>query len=97
MALFKFYFKNKPVIRYVHYFLMHAQENMKAISSGAVQSFVSLNFLREYLFPLPPIAEQHRIVAKIDRLMALCSELENQIDGATRKQTALLNALIAKV
>ncbi len=49
---------------------------MKAIASGAVQSFVSLGFLRSYLFPLPPLAEQHRIVAKIDQLMARCDALE---------------------
>ena len=47
--------------------------------------------------PLPPLAEQRRIVAKIDQLMALCDELEKQIDATTGKQTALLNAVMAQV
>ena len=97
MALFKFYQTGVPDNRFLHYFLIHAQENMKAISSGAVQSFVSLGFLRSYLFPLPPLAEQARIVAKIDRLMACCDDLDQQIDKASFKQTQLLNALISQV
>ena len=97
MALFKFYQTGVPDNRFLHYFLIHAQENMKAISSGAVQSFVSLGFLRNYLFPLPPLAEQARIVSKIDRLMACCDNLEQQIDEASFKQTQLLNALISQV
>jgi len=53
--------------------------------------------LRSTIFPLPPFAEQRRIVAKIDQLMALCDELEKQIDATTGKQTALLNAIMAQV
>lgn len=97
VALFKFYIPNKPDNMYLHYFLTYAQENMKEKSSGAVQSFVSLGYLRNYLFPLPPLAEQRRIVAKIDQLMVLCDELEKQIHDATGKQTALLNAVMAQV
>jgi type I restriction enzyme, S subunit len=46
---------------------------------------------------IPPLAEQQRIVAKVDQLMTLCDELEKQIDAATDKRTELLNALMAQV
>ena len=48
-------------------------------------------------FPIPPLAEQHRIVARIDQLMALCDKLDSQIDAATNKQDVLLNAVMARV
>ncbi|MCW5597946.1 MAG: restriction endonuclease subunit S [Nitrosomonas sp.] len=47
--------------------------------------------------PIPPLPEQHRIVARIDQLMALCDTLDQQIDAATDKQTEILNALMAQV
>jgi type I restriction enzyme, S subunit len=47
--------------------------------------------------PLPPLAEQHRIVAKVDQLMALCDLLEGAIAAAQTKQTNLLNAVMAQV
>ena len=53
--------------------------------------------LLNILYIFPPLAEQHRIVAKIDRLMALCDRLERQIDAATDKRTKLLKALMAQV
>lgn len=44
--------------------------------------------------PLPPLAEQHRIVARIDQMMVLCDSLEQQINATTDKQTELLSNLI---
>ena len=46
---------------------------------------------------LPPLAEQHRIVAKFDSLVAICDTLKRQINAATEKQIALLNAFMAKI
>ena len=46
------------------------------------------------LFPLPPLAEQHRIVAKVDELMALCDQLEQkQTDSIDTHQTLVENLL----
>ena len=45
-------------------------------------------------FGLPPLAEQHRIVAKVDELMALCDRLEAQQADAESAHTQLLQALL---
>lgn len=74
-------------------FLYYVIRSYDLTDRGYARHFKVLN---EKLVPLAPLAEQHRIVAKIDQLMALCDELEKQIDAATRKQTALLNAVMAQ-
>ncbi|WP_121968494.1 restriction endonuclease subunit S [Leptolyngbya sp. BC1307] len=53
--------------------------------------------LRRCPIPMPPLPEQHRIVTKVDQLMTLCDTLEQQIDAATQKQTALLNVIINQI
>ena len=67
VALFKNYDKSKMCIEYVYWFLYREQYIMKKVASGGVQSFISLKVFRNYLFPLPPLEEQKRIVAKIHR------------------------------
>ena len=75
MALFK-NISSIIDMRYLYWFLFFSQETMKKKASGAVQSFVSLKFLREFLFPLPPLAEQRRVVERIEELLPLVEKLE---------------------
>lgn len=46
------------------------------------------------LVPLPPLAEQYRIVAKVDALMAICDRLEAALTTADTTRTRLLEALL---
>jgi len=46
-------------------------------------------------FPLPPLAEQQRIVAKVDELMALCDALERESADAMAAHQALVETLLA--
>lgn len=47
--------------------------------------------------PLPPLAEQRRIVAKVDELMALVDQLEAQLAAARASAEALLDVLVAEL
>ena len=77
----------------------HARTYYASNASGTSSSMknVSREIMYQLPIPLPPLAEQRRIVAKIDQLMALCNHLDQQIDAATGKQSALLNAVMAQV
>jgi type I restriction enzyme, S subunit len=48
------------------------------------------------IFPLPPLAEQHRIVAKVDALMALCDRLEANLNATAATRGRLLDALLGE-
>jgi hypothetical protein len=48
-------------------------------------------------FPLPPLSEQHRIVAKVDVLMALCDELEARLKERAVVQGKLANSIVKNV
>ncbi|NTU49674.1 MAG: restriction endonuclease subunit S [Desulfobulbaceae bacterium] len=58
---------------------------------------ITQNNLKMTIFPLPPLAEQQRIVAKIDQLMALCNTLERTLKESSDKQTAILDAVLVKL
>ena len=63
-------------------------------TTGTAQPTIALRPLRNFLAPLPPLAEQHRIVAKVDALMALCDRLETSLTAASANRSALLQALL---
>jgi type I restriction enzyme S subunit len=53
--------------------------------------------LESILIPIPPLAEQHRIVARVDQLMTLADRLEKQLAASRAKTTNLLEAMIAEL
>ena len=83
VALFKNYPNKNVETKYILYFLKAIKKQLKEEASGAVQSFLSLTYLRKLLIPLPPIAEQERIVEKIDEIMAICDQMEAIFDGSS--------------
>lgn len=58
------------------------------------QPNISLANVNDFPIPLPPLAEQHRIVAKVDALMALCDRLEAALATTDTTGARLLEALL---
>jgi type I restriction enzyme S subunit len=87
-----------PYVDYLlHYFNSRsAIEFMLGSRVTTAQPNMSLTDAREFPVPLPPLAEQHRIVAKVDALMALCNRLEASLDTAAATRRRLLDALLAE-
>lgn len=61
---------------------------------AVMQMNISQDKLRAVPVPLPPLAEQHRIVAKVDALMATCDELEASLTTTSSTRLRLLDALL---
>jgi type I restriction enzyme S subunit len=64
-------------------------EGIPRMTGSAGQKRIPREYFSRCLFPLPPLPEQHRIVAKVDQLMALCDELEAKQEKQKTTHTKL--------
>jgi type I restriction enzyme S subunit len=63
-------------------------------TTGAAAPRVNVSTVRAYPIPLPPLAEQRRILAKVEELMTLCDSLESQLASARAVSQRLLQAVL---
>ncbi len=69
-------------------------EQASKSTTGTAQPTIALAPLRQFAIPLPPLAEQHRIVAKVEELMSLCDRLETALREAAITRARLLDATL---
>ncbi|EKO3375200.1 restriction endonuclease subunit S [Vibrio fluvialis] len=72
------------------YFYAQFSESMTGIIGG-----ISALKFNELLVPIPPLQEQNRIVTKVDKLMALCDQLEQQTEASIDAHQVLVETLLA--
>lgn len=73
-----------------------AIERLVSMHKGIGAKHVNVKDMRNALLPVPPLAEQRRIVAKVEELMKLCDQLEAGLTAADDIRRRLLDALLAE-
>jgi type I restriction enzyme S subunit len=66
-------------------------------TSGLTERSAADSALNRLYVPLPPIAEQQRIIAKVDQLMTLCDALESKLRDAEQGAQRLAEAMVAEM
>ena len=102
----RFYFKDASVLIFKNYHRLCAEyirlfmkspywvEQIHEASMGTTVHTLTIIRANEVPVPLPPLAEQHRIVAKVDELMALCDRLEAEVGAGDTAHAKLVEALL---
>lgn len=86
-----------PFFAYRFFEKLNMTGEINAHRKGIGISNMSSKALAMIPFPLPPLEEQSRIVAKVDELMALCDKLEAQQQARRKLQNALRQSTLQAV
>jgi type I restriction enzyme S subunit len=74
----------------------HYWQQLYAKSMGTGQPNVNGTALSELTLPLPPLAEQSRIVTRVESLRRLCADLRQRLSASQSTQAQLAEALVAQ-
>jgi type I restriction enzyme S subunit len=72
-----------------------AKDQASAATNKTTQPNVGLKSIQSFAMPLPPLAEQSRIVTRVNELRALCADLRERLGAAHSTQGYLADALVA--
>jgi type I restriction enzyme S subunit len=89
--------RDLPTFVYLAVTADYFQEQVLANASGSATPIINKGKWEQIPIPLPPLAEQRRIVAKVEQLMALVDALETQLAASRATAANLLSALVAEL
>lgn len=79
--------------RYIKFFFEKSYDDLRSHAAGGAQPNLNLAKVSNTLIPIPPLAEQIEIAAKIDELFVFCDSLKSRLQSAQQTQLHLADAL----
>jgi len=81
---------------YVKLFFLKNYEDIRHLSSGGVQPNLNLSHIKATAIPLPPFAEQYRIVAEVERCLSLVGKAEAQVNANLKRAKRLRQSFLSR-
>lgn len=81
---------------FAKWFFEKNYEDMRMLSSGGVQPNLNLGIIKNMILPLPPLAEQQRIVKEIESRLSQATATETYIENALQQAEALRQSILKK-
>ena len=79
---------------YTKLFLQSNYEATRRMSSGGVQPNLNLGLIKGLLIPLPPLAEQRRIVAEVERRLSVVQQAEATVAASLARAERLRQSIL---
>jgi type I restriction enzyme S subunit len=80
--------------RFVDYFMRTVQKRLESNAPATAQKNINLTTLSELALPLPPLAEQRRIVEEVERRLSVVEALEETVDANLIRAERLRQAIL---
>lgn len=81
---------------YLWILLESMRRELISLGQGGAQPNISQEILRDLTVPIPPYAEQRRIVAEVDRVVSLIREMESQVVANLNRAESLRRSILVK-
>jgi restriction endonuclease S subunit len=87
---------NIESMRYFQLFLQSQRRELREAGQGGAQPNISQGILKDWILLLPPIAEQYRIVAEVDRRFSVLDQVQATVTASLARCGLLRQAILRK-
>jgi len=84
-----------PLKKYLLVYLRSKTTEMRRVNQGAAQPNLNTTIIKRYRVPVPPMDEQHRIVAEVDRRLSIVREVEAEVEANLKRGHVLRQGILS--
>jgi type I restriction enzyme S subunit len=88
--------ENQVTTRYIEFFIRTAKDGLERFAPATAQKNINLEVLQNVCIPFPPLAEQTRIVAELDRRFSVIEEIEAVLTTNLQRATRLRQSILQR-